>query len=509
VLFPSAANNVLTIEGANAKLSGQVRSSGLGSVNIGLSAAGSGGILHTPGIVNAGTITVGPKGTLDVEIGTNTTVVSASGPVSFDAASHITVTPVAILPTNTSIRLVHSDTSLTFGNFAATTSTIEVPFLFTGGVTQDPNNVTLTLQRKTAAQLGLSGNAATIYQPAITAALRDTQLAAAFGTLTSTSEVEATLNQLLPVSTAADQAVAAQLSDPYTNGVGVRQRSLVLGTLPSSGFNPWLQGSFDMFSGTGQNRYSNRGAGGTVGLDFTDSMRGHFGIALTIQQTHVTDKAPTTATEQGSWYVVSPYMGFRADNVFVDIQLNGGGSSIQQSRTVDVGTLSRIAASTTTATLASGSITGGYIWDVGGLQLMPQLTLNGLALFHHNYTEQGGGPGVDLSVASNTQENVGVFAGLGAGATYEWLGGRFVPQVVAAYGQQVIGGSSSNTTAAFAVIPTSTFTIAGAPLMRSEVVGGFSLDFIAGGVSVGASYNVARGSSFLSQTARITFSTQF
>jgi hypothetical protein len=45
--------------------------------------------------------------------------------------------------------------------------------------------------------------------------------------------------------------------------------------------------------------------------------------------------------------------------------------------------------------------------------------------------------------------------------------------------------------------------------MRSEVVGGFSLDFIAGGVSVGASYNVARGSSFLSQTARITFSTQF
>ena len=510
VLFPNVANNQLTIEGANAKLSGQIRSTGLGSVNIAVSAGGTGGILHTAAVVNGGNITVGPKGTLDVEIGTSTTVVSASGPVSFDAASHVTVTPVAILPANTSIRLVHSDTSLTFGNFAATTSTIQVPFLFTGSVSEDSNNLTLTLQRKTAAQLGLTGNAATIYQPAITAALRDTQLAAALGLLTSSGAVETTLNQLLPVSNAADNAVAAQLSDPYTNGAGVRQRSLLLGTLPESGFNPWLQGSFDIFSGSGANRYSDHGAGGTLGLDFTDAMtRGHFGIALSIQQTHVTDKAPAAATEQGSWYLISPYMGIRSDNVFLDIQLNGGGSSIQQTRTVTIGSLSRVATSTPTMTLASGSITGGYIWNVGGVQLMPQVTLNGVGLFHHNYIEQGGGAGVDLTVSSSTQDDLSAFAGLGAGASYNWLGGRFVPQVLAAYGHEIIGGNNSGTTAAFGAIPFSNFTVSGTPLMRSEVVGGFSLDFISGGVSIGASYNAARGSSFLSQTARITFSTQF
>ena len=435
VLFPTVANNQLTIEGANASVSGQVRSTGLGSVNIGVSTGGTGGILHTPNIVNGGTITVGPKGTLDVEIGTNPTVVSASGPISFDAASHITVTPVAILPTNSAIRLVHSDTSLTFGNFAATTSTVQVPFLFTGSLSQDPNNLTLTLQRKSTAQLGLSGSAAAIYQPAITAALRDTQLAAALGLLTTSSEVEATLNQLLPVSNAADNAVAAQLGDPYTNAVGVRQRSLLLGLLPESGFNPWLQGSFDIFSGSGENSYSDHGAGGTIGLDFTDAMtRGHFGIAVTIQQTHVTDKAPTAASERGSWYLVSPYMGFRSDNLFLDVQLNGGGSSIDQSRTVNIETFTRVATSTPTMTLASGAITGGYIWNVGGLQLMPQVTLNGLALFRHNYTEQNGGPGVDLTVASSTQENLSAFAGLGAGTSYDLFGGRLVPQVLAAYG---------------------------------------------------------------------------
>ncbi len=100
-------------------------------------------------MVNGGSIKVGPKGTLDLEIGNNTTVVSASGPVTFDAASHITVTPVAVLPTNTNIRLVHSDTSLSFGNEAATLSTIQVPFLFASNLSTDANNLTLTLQRKT------------------------------------------------------------------------------------------------------------------------------------------------------------------------------------------------------------------------------------------------------------------------------------------------------------------------------------------------------------------------
>jgi hypothetical protein len=509
VLFPNVANNTLTIEGAKASLSGAVRSTGLGTVNIAVSAAGTGGILHTPAIVNAGTLNVGSNGTLDLEVGNSTTVVSASGPVTFAAASHITVTPVAVLPTNTSIRLVHSDTSLTFANEAATTSTIQVPFLFEGNLTTDPNNLTLTLERKTVAQLGLTGSAAAVYEPAITASLRDTQLGAALSLLESSSAVTAALNALLPISPAADQAIAEQLSNPYTNGVGARQRSLLLGTPPDAGFNPWLEGSFDLANGSGTNSFDTHGAGVTAGVDFSDPANGHFGLALGIQQTNITDKAPTPATERGTWYMFSPYMGLKADNIFLNIQLNGGGASFEDTRTVTIGSVTRTANSSPSLTLASGAITGGYIWNTGFLTLMPQVSLNGLDLFSHNYTEQNGGAGVDLNVSSHSQDTVSVFAGIGAGTSFDLFEGRLVPQLLAGYGQALIGGSASSTTAAFAAIPISTFTLAGTAFARSQIVGGFTLDFISGGVTFGASYNAVSASHSLSQTARLTFSTQF
>jgi autotransporter-like protein len=508
LLFPNVAGNQLTIEGGNANVSGAIRATGLGTVNIGVSAGGTGGILHTSQIVNAGSLTVGPQGTLDIGVGTISQVVSATGPVSFAAGSHITVTPITILPTGTTIRLVHSDTSLTFANFAATTSTIQVPFLFTGNVSNDSNNLTLNLQRKTAAQLGLSGNAAEVYEPAIAAAVRDTQIGAALGTLGTSAAVQSALAQLLPVSSAADLAIAKGLSDPYINGIGARQRSLLLDTVPPAGFNPWFQGTYDLFSGSGADRFSNRGAGGTLGVDFTDPANGHFGIALSVQQISVTDKTPTAGTEAGSWYVVSPYMGFRSGNFFFDAQLNGGGAALSEARTVTIGSLTRVTNSAPSQELASGSLTGGFILDLGFIKLMPQATIDGLALFNHNYVEQNGGAGVNLTVGSHTQDQLSAFAGVGAGGSYDLFGVRFVPQLLAGWGHGILT-AGGNTTAAFAAIPFSTFSLASSPLSQSEAVGGVSFDFVAGNISVGASYNAISSSALLEQSARLTFSARF
>lgn len=508
VLFPNVANNVLTIDGPGANLSGQVHATGLGSVNISISPSGAGGIVHTTGIVNAGNLNVGPQGTLDIGISTATQVVSATGAVSFDAASHITVTPVALLPTNTTIRLVHSDASLTFGNYAATVSTVQIPFLFNGSLSVDNNNLTLNLQRKTEAQLGLTGNAATIFQPATTAALRDAALGAAIGIIGSNAELQAAMTQLLPVSSAADQAIAQELTDPTTNSVGVRQRSLLLDTLPEAGFNPWFQGSYSLLSGWGNDPYHSRGAGGTAGIDFSDPATGHFGIALTVQQSNIADKGERTAAESGSWYLVSPYMGLRSGNVFVDAQINAGAASLQNSRTVTIGSLTRIATSAPTITVASGALTGGYIFDLGFIRLMPQATLTGLALFNHNYTEQNGGAGVDLTVASHTEDAFDGFVGLGASASYGLFGGRLVPQLLAGWGHTITRSTTAGT-ASFATIPFSTFAIAAPSLASSHASGEIGLDFVAGNVSIGATYSAISTSSSLVQSARLTFSTRF
>ncbi len=508
LLFPNVANSQLSIEGANAKVSGSIQAAGLGTVNIGVSAGGTGGFLHTNQIVNAGSLTVGPQGTLDVGIGSIPQVVSATGPVSFLTGSRITVTPVTILPTNSSIRLVHSDTSLTFGNFANTTSSIQVPFLFTGTVTQDANNLTLSLQRKTAAQLGLIGNAAAVYEPAISASLRDPQVGAALGTLGSSAAVQLALLQLLPESTAAELSVAESLSDPNINIVGVRQRSLLLTDFPQSGFSPWFQGSYDRISGLGSDRFSDKGGGGTIGVDFTDPANGHFGIALTVQQSQILQKAPIAGSESGSWYIFSPYLGFRFGDFFVDAQLNGGGAALQASRTVTIGSLTRITNSSPSLTLASGSVTGGMFVDLGFVRLMPQLTLSGLALFNHNYVEQNGGAGIDLTVGSHTQDELSGFAGLGIGDAYDFLGGELVPQLLVGWGRGLTG-AGGNASAAFAAIPFSTFSLSLPSLSQSEAIGGVSFDFIAGSVSIGASYNVISTPAWREQSARLTFSTRF
>jgi hypothetical protein len=530
ILFPNVANNTLTIEGPNASVNGQVHATGLGSVNIGVSAAGTGGVLHTGQVVNAGSLTVGPQGVLDVQIGNISQVVSASGPVSFDATSHITVTPV-LLPANalSSIRLVHSDTSLAFANYAATVSSVQIPFLYNGSLSVDPQNLTLTLQQKTATQLGLTGNAAILYQPALTAALRDNAVGAAFGALPNAAAVQTALLQLQPLSDAADFAVAQSLSDPQLNAIGSRQRALLLGTLPESGLNPWFQGSFDMFNGHGTNSYTGSGSGGTLGIDFTDPANGHGGIALTIQRISTTDKSPgPVGSEAGSWYMISPYMGLRAGNVFIDIQANGGAADLKEARQVTIGSLSRTALGTPSVEFASGNITGGYIFDLGFIRLIPEVTLNGLALFDHGYVEQngtseelgnkgqpigtttavGGGPGINLSVASRTLQELSGFAGLGGATTIPLLGGNLIPQLTLGWGHGLLD-SGSSTTASFAAVPSLPFSLAGPALSRSEAVGSLDLDYIFGNVTAELSYSAISSSVALNQTAHLTFSIRF
>ena len=530
MFFPNVANNALTIEGPNASVSGRIRAAGLGTVNIGISAAGTGGVLHTGQVVNAGSLTVGPQGTLDVQIGNISQVVSASGPVSFAATSHITVTPV-LLPANalSTIRLVHSDASLSFANYAATVSTVEVPFLYNGNLTVDPNNLTLTLKQKTAAQLGLTGNAAILYQPAMTAALRDTEVGAAFGALPDAAAVQTALLQMQPLSNVVDFAAAQSLTDSHLNSVGARQRALLLGTLPDSGFNPWFQGNFNMLNGHGTESYNGSGSGGTLGIDFTDPANGHGGIALTIQRSSVTVKSPGPAGgENGSWYVISPYMGLRDGNVFIDIEANGGAGDLKESRQVTIGSLTRTALGTPSVEFAGGNITGGYIFDLGWARLIPQLTVNGLAVFNHGYVEQngtseqigkkgqpigtetpvGGGPGINLSVASRTEEELSGFAGVTGATTIPLFGGNLVPQITVGWGHGLLD-SGSSTIASFAAVASLQFTLAGPSLSRSQAVGSLDLDYIFGNVTAELSYSAISTSNSLTQTAHVTFSVRF
>ncbi len=508
ILFGKGTANQLTITGANASVSGAVTTFGTGVVNVVISGGGAGGTLTTSHVTQVGTLQVGAGGTLDIAAGNLTPVVFASGAVNFDAASHFKVTPVSLLPADSSLTLIHSDTSISFGNFTATTSSFQIPFLFTGNLTTDSKNLVLNLKRKSASDLGLTGNAASIYEPALAAATLDSGFGGALAGLGSSAAVSSALSQMLPLNSGAERAAAEMLTDIDSNPVGSRQRSLLFAPADAAGFGMWAQGLYGLFSGSSADSFTGHGGGGAVGADFNQNGRGHFGAALTIYDANLTDKAPLTGKTDGVWYVFSPYIGFRGGDFVFDAQLNVGGSSLTSTRTVTVGSVTRTASGKPSEMIASGGASAGYLFDLGGIRVMPEIAVDVLDLYDHGYMESGGGEGVDLSVSARHQNSVRTFAGITAGGSYEVGGMRLAPQAIAGWSQELASGSTS-IDAAFAATPNSSFTVSGPTADKSKLVAGAGLDYGGATWSLGLRYNAMIGTKALSQLAGINFSARF
>jgi hypothetical protein len=508
ILFGGAGGNQLSIEGPHAIVAGNIQAFGLGTVNIAVSNGGTGGILQTSHLTGGGTLNVGPGGTLDLGVGATAPVVTASGPISFDAASHLVLTPVSLLPSSANLTLIHSDAGISFGNFAATTADIQVPFLFTGSLSADAKNVVLSLNRKTAGQLGLTGNAAAVYEPALDAALTDNVFGGALSTLSNTADVQSAVEQLLPVTSGANLAVIETLTDSNTDAVGIRQRTLLLAPNPTAGFGVWGQGLYGLFHGSNEDSYTGHGEGGAIGFDYAQPAGGHFGLALTIYDAELNEKSPLLAKSDAKSYVISPYMGFRIQDFFIDAQLNAGESSVQTTRTVNVGSLTRIATGKPDEMLASGGISGGYVWNLGFIHLVPQASLNGIELYDHAYTESGGGTGVNLAVNSHHESSLRSFVGLTAGGAYDTGEAHLVPQVSAGWSQDLLSGSPT-IDASFASVPQSNFEVMGTAANRSGLIAGAGFDFVESNWSVGLNYSATIRSSALAQIAGLTMTARF
>ena len=139
-------------------------------------------------------------------------IISATGPVSFRTGSKVALVPSTFLPDSGTYTLIHSG-GLSFADFAAATSAQPIPFIFNGAITRNANDLVLTLQRKTAAQLGLTGNVATIYEPLAKAALADHEFGAALLTLGTAAEVQAVIDASVPDVAGAVRALSIAGSD--------------------------------------------------------------------------------------------------------------------------------------------------------------------------------------------------------------------------------------------------------------------------------------------------------
>src|SRR5262249_54479438 len=131
-------------------------------------------------------------------------------------------------------------------------------------VTNDGNTLKLTLTRKSASELGLSGNAATVLDPLSQAALADDSFGTSLLQLKSNGEVQKALGSVIPDLAGGVRALAVAMTDQSTGVIAARQRQLLTAPLETRNeFHFWTQefynnvqdggrGSSNGFSGAGQ-----------------------------------------------------------------------------------------------------------------------------------------------------------------------------------------------------------------------------------------------------------------
>lgn len=510
IVFGTSTNNQLTIDGSKASVTGQVQTASPGRVSIAISQSGTGGVLTTSGNIHANSLTVGANGALNLSIGTTeeSDGIRATGPVTFDAASRLTITPASLLPKDSTVTLIHSDTSLSFGNYSATTQGFSIPFLFTGNLNVDSKTLTLNLRRKTASDLGLTGDAATIFEPAMAAAANDADWGAELSKLTSASAVQSTIGQLAPVVSNATTSVAKKAVDTASNTIAARQKALMLVPDVEGGRGVWAGALYDRYNDTSAAGYNGNGKGFALGFDYSEKQKGHFGIALAIYNADTIETGARTASEQSHWVLLQPYVGLRNENFFINFQMEIGFGETNTKRAMQAGSLLREANGTMKQLLASGGLTSGYILSLGPVRFVPEINLSGLQLLQDSYTETSGGNGAALAIKERSLFSIRGTVGATVNADVEAFGGHIVPQLFGGWSQEIKSPNNA-VNAAFASVAGSDFTLRGPRESRSRLIGSAGLYYVMNNWSVGLAYDANFQSMAHVQGGRVTVAGRF
>src|SRR6185312_9830632 len=336
--------------------------------------------------------------------------------------------------------LIHSGGALQFSDFAGTAAQ-PIPFIFNGAVTHDGNNLNLTLQRKTAAQLGLTANLAAIYEPLAAAAFSDNEFGAALLTLGSAAEVQSAVAATVPDVAGAVRALSIAMTDQATGVIGARERSLV--TAPAdtrNDFRFWGQEFYNNVSAGSTATaagYGGAGQGVALGVEWGNLATGRYGLGYTFFSSEETESHPRDTKTNGDWNMATFYGGWRNGDFFVTPQANLGEGSFHSRRGIAAATVARSATATWTSYLGAGGLTTGYIIDAGGFQIIPELSLDGLYLRESAYNEVGAG-GIGLSLKSQNQSSVRTFAGVLGQGNYVWDTGTLQPQLLLGWSHEFL-----------------------------------------------------------------------
>ncbi|HSZ74373.1 MAG TPA: autotransporter outer membrane beta-barrel domain-containing protein, partial [Rhizomicrobium sp.] len=402
-----------------------------------------------------------------------------------------------------------------------------IPFLFTSqsglcgynltitglpacsGTAPNFSQLVLDLVPKTSAQLGLTGYAAQLFPYANAALSTDATLGSGLvNSVTSNAAAEANYSAFAPDASGGTRAVAISLTDQATGPVAARQRALrMYGTQPGDD-TLWGQEFTEFLNDKGNHDlpgYQNRGFGFAVGGDVGNPSDGWYGAAFTFYSGGITQQAPMDTHTDTEWYMLTGYTDWRGKGLFFDTDLDVGYGDLSGHRFVNFDNvttgatlISREADSKRGSELVAGGFTTGVFLVYGGTTILPQLSVDGMALREEGYDEANGGPGLDLTVQPYYANSVRGYLGTTVRQDIDF--GDFYIQPEARLGyrydfaaqavklrtdfQSVQGQTTPNT---------GIFDVIGPDPERGNLVAGATVSATTGTWSIGLNYDFVRG----------------
>ncbi len=429
--------NTMTLAGAGSYTGTADFGGGTSTLNVSGTSVFTGGLANAGNsavTVNGGTLALTATGTTTINsltLNGGTLGVTVNG--SAGTSTLLNVTGTATIGANAQIAVLATSLNNAVGNYTVLRAgtlngasnlglaDLSLPYLFNGTIGTDAtgNGVIVSVARKSAAQLGLSGPLAAVYDPAYAAALGDAGVGDTLLSWSNGSQVSAGLRQLLP-DFAGGNFDSVSLSSRALNRILADPE---MPPLHHNGYAGWLQQvAWADRKGTGSTAgYDVSGWGLTGGFERGLGGFGRVGVSLAYLigiNDMVGNSNAMTSQEykaglywRGQWGGLHAFATGMVGTISFDGNrtFNGTSGGVAFSRTADGRWHGR------TYDAAGGL---SYQLDMGRFYLRPQASIDYVRLTENGFSETGGGTGFDLTLAGRNAQETGVNTTLALGYNF-------------------------------------------------------------------------------------------
>lgn len=433
-------SDVMTLSGS-ASFTGAVAN----SAGLSLSVEGGSFLPTNTGTLALSSLAVGSAGTIGVTIGADgsSTGYAVAGAANFATGSTLDVSLSSVLGSEGSF------TVATAGSLTGT-PTATLPYLFDSSLAADGNSLTLTIERKTAAALGLNRWEGAAYDAVLSVIDSDADMASVLLDKGDQAGVRSVFRQMLPDH-------AGGTFETVTEGSRAAMRFLEDqgGPKQDRGFRLLLQQvGWSGSKSAGQTTAYDILGWGMVGGAEIDTGIGTVGGTLAYLIGRNSDGGSANEV-LASHYETSLFWRLRRGGFSAYARGSAGWIGFDSRRffvgDVDGTAVERTAKADWGGTLVSGAVGASYALQTGRLSLRPIAAIDYYRLNEDARTETGGGTAFDLSVAARKSDELAATTSLAIGYDLrkpDADGGYF--RVEAEGGlRTILGGTIDSTVASF------------------------------------------------------------